>query len=161
TAFGTANPRRGSPTGSSRSYHQSVRKRVEAERPWRYTASKSRERERRFRRCTGLDQHRVRSTPLRPTGACVPWRGGASGSAARRASTCAHEIRACASACVRSAGRCASWREAGEAPARGEYSRTDSEIGCPQPVHDGKAVERGCAEPPSTHAFHTCGESCG
>lgn len=100
TAFGTAKPSRGSPIVSSRAYHQRVRNRVDVDRPWRYTASKSRERERRFRRCTEAT----------PTGARGPWPGGASRSAGRPSSTCAHGSRACGSACVRSADRSVSWR---------------------------------------------------
>src|ERR1051325_3183866 len=46
-----------------------------------------------------------------PRGACGPWSDGASGSGGRRASTCGHETRACASACARSADRSVSSSE--------------------------------------------------
>src|SRR5215210_3506602 len=54
--------------------------------------------------------HGVEDRPggVRRRAACVPWRGGASGSPDRRGSPCARGSRACACGGGRSAGRCAS-----------------------------------------------------
>src|SRR3954452_3498805 len=151
TAFGTAKPRRGSPIVSSRWNQYSVRNRVETERPWRETASKSRERERRFRRCTGLRREPLAA--LRP----APLEDRLAGTG-RHAGT--ETVLPLASADVGLVGAFHT-KEPTARPAAGEYSRTVSRVGYPQGFWRAKAVESGVVDTDFSHTFHSCGELCG